>query len=89
MFHAESKEKSIIDATFGEGGHTRALLATGARVLAIDRDITQVQRSTFHVPDGQLILKQGNFKDIEEIARSFDLVPVCRQAGASGGKIET
>lgn len=35
--------KSIIDATFGEGGHTKALLATGARVLAIDRDINQVE----------------------------------------------
>lgn len=33
----------IIDATFGAGGYTRAILATGAQVIALDRDPT-VQR---------------------------------------------
>jgi 16S rRNA (cytosine1402-N4)-methyltransferase len=28
----------VVDATFGAGGHTRAMLARGARVLAIDQD---------------------------------------------------
>ncbi|HZW15510.1 MAG TPA: 16S rRNA (cytosine(1402)-N(4))-methyltransferase, partial [Brevundimonas sp.] len=30
----------IIDATFGAGGYTRAILATGATVVALDRDPT-------------------------------------------------
>ena len=30
----------IIDATFGAGGYTRAILATGAAVIALDRDPT-------------------------------------------------
>lgn len=30
----------IIDATFGAGGYTRAILATGAQVIALDRDPT-------------------------------------------------
>ena len=30
----------IIDATFGAGGYTRAILATGATVIALDRDPT-------------------------------------------------
>lgn len=30
----------IIDATFGAGGYTRAILATGAMVIALDRDPT-------------------------------------------------
>ena len=30
----------IIDATFGAGGYTRAILATGATVMALDRDPT-------------------------------------------------
>ena len=29
---------TMIDATFGAGGYTRAILATGARVIALDRD---------------------------------------------------
>ena len=33
----------VIDATFGAGGYTRAILATGANVIALDRDPT-VQR---------------------------------------------
>ena len=34
----------IVDATFGEGGHTQALLNLGASVLAIDADDEQIKR---------------------------------------------
>jgi 16S rRNA (cytosine1402-N4)-methyltransferase len=32
--------ETMIDATFGAGGYTRAILSTGARVIALDRDPT-------------------------------------------------
>ena len=35
----------IIDATFGAGGYTRAILATGATVIALDRDPTVQQHA--------------------------------------------
>lgn len=68
--------KRIIDTTFGEGGHTKALLATGAHVLAIDRDISQVESHKSKIESPQLILKQGNFKDIVEIAKGESFFPV-------------
>lgn len=65
-----------IDATFGEGGHTRALLGKGGSVLAIDRDIKQIEGQNLNVEGQKLILKQGNFSDIVEIAKSSDFFPV-------------
>lgn len=64
-----------IDATFGEGGHTRALLEKGALVLAIDRDIVQIQAQNSNT-NKNLTLKQGNFNDIAEIAKSSKFFPV-------------
>ena len=64
--------KKIIDATYGEGGHTRELLVHGAKVLAIDRDKKQLE---FHHLHQNLTLKQGNFKDIEALAREADMIP--------------
>lgn len=92
-------DKKIIDATFGEGGHTKALLATGAQVLAIDRDISQVnsQESTVNcqqstVNSSKFILKQGNFKDIETIAKAENFFPVdgiIFDLGLSYGQLKT
>ena len=68
--------KKIIDATFGEGGHTKALLTVGASVLAIDRDISQISNFKFQISNENLILKQGNFRDIVSIAKAADFSPV-------------
>jgi 16S rRNA (cytosine1402-N4)-methyltransferase len=35
---APAPGETMVDATYGAGGYTRALLATGARVIAFDRD---------------------------------------------------
>ena len=65
-----------IDATFGEGGHTKGLLERGARVLAIDRDVHQVESHKVESMEKNLVLRQGNFKDIEEIAKKEQFAPV-------------
>lgn len=70
----------IVDATFGEGGHTQALLKLGASVLAIDADEEQIKRYKIKnndvVSNKNLQLVLGNFGDIAEIARQnkFDKV---------------
>ena len=67
----------FIDATFGAGGYTRALLEAGADVLAIDRDpaaIARAQALAEDFPD-QLSVAQAPFSRIEHIAQDNGFAP--------------
>lgn len=64
-------DEKYIDATVGEGGHTKAILELGGIVLGIDRDKNQIE-SFFSNLTGfknRIVLKQGNFSDIDRIAK--------------------
>lgn len=68
-----------IDATFGAGGHTRALLAAaGCQVLGFDRDPRTVAEAAGVVAEfgGRLTVVEANFSDMLEIAprHGFDRV---------------
>ncbi len=71
-------ESVFIDGTFGNGGYTKALLASGARVVAIDRDPTAVLNGQKLVDEscGALTLIEGCFGELDCHARSagFDKV---------------
>ena len=69
--------ENFIDATFGAGGYTRALLEAGANVLAIDRDpaaIARAQALAEDFPD-QLSVAQAPFSRIEHIAQDNGFAP--------------
>lgn len=62
-----------IDATFGGGGHTLAMLNAGGQVLAIDADPAageraKTLRSTLAEPD-RFVFAAGNFGSLGQIAR--------------------
>jgi len=59
-----------IDGTFGAGGYTRAILGTGASVIAIDRDPTAIAGGAAlrEESEGRLTLVQGEFSDLDRIA---------------------
>ncbi|MFH0749727.1 MAG: 16S rRNA (cytosine(1402)-N(4))-methyltransferase RsmH [Candidatus Gottesmanbacteria bacterium] len=60
--------KRYIDATFGGGGHTQAILDLGAEVLAIDADSDAIEEGK-KLQGPRLRIVQGNFRDIEAIAK--------------------
>ncbi|MGB3389148.1 MAG: 16S rRNA (cytosine(1402)-N(4))-methyltransferase RsmH [Pseudaminobacter sp.] len=71
----EPKEgEVIIDGTFGAGGYSKALLARGASVVAIDRDPDAIAagRELEAVSGGCLRLVQGPFSRLDEYAQDVD-----------------
>lgn len=70
-----------IDATFGEGGHALEIIKKGGKVLGIEWDVQQYRRARvkyqkYLLENQNLILVNGNFKDIEEIAKKNNFFPV-------------
>ncbi len=69
-----------IDATFGGGGHARAILeasAPGGRLLAIDADPAAVARAEALAAryPGRLVPCHGNFRDLARLARRHGFDP--------------
>jgi len=66
---------TYIDATFGEGGYSKAIIEERGRVLAIDLDEKQLSGSKIGKIEN-LKMVQGNFSNIEKIAKENDYFPV-------------
>src|SRR4051812_36142205 len=61
----------VLDCTLGGGGHTEALLAAGATVVAIDRDEAAInearKRLASYETSGRFRAIRGNFGDIDRV----------------------
>ena len=61
--------KTVLDCTLGGGGHTEALLETGATVVAIDRDEAAInearKRLMSYETSGRFRALRGNFGEID------------------------
>jgi len=66
--------QTIIDGTFGAGGYTKALLADGASVVAIDRDPDAIEagRALEKEFSGRLQLVHGPFSELDQAADEAD-----------------
>lgn len=70
----------ILDCTLGGGGHSEALLSSGAAVVAIDRDDAAIvearKRLAAYEASGRFLAFRGNFGDLDSIpglaGRSFN-----------------
>ncbi|MBF6590879.1 MAG: 16S rRNA (cytosine(1402)-N(4))-methyltransferase RsmH [Ktedonobacterales bacterium] len=73
----------FVDGTLGGAGHTALLLeatAPDGRVLAIDADALALARARARlagaIAAGRLLVRQGNFARMAELARAADIAPV-------------
>ncbi len=67
-----------VDATFGAGGYTTAMVAAGAQVFAFDRDPDAIREGAGVVDasDGKLTLIEAQFSAMESELAARDAVPV-------------
>jgi len=79
----------VVDGTFGAGGYTRAILATGASVVAFDRDPT-VQRfaAEFSATDGRFRLIQDRFSQITAYLEDASVDGVTLDLGVSSMQLD-
>jgi 16S rRNA (cytosine1402-N4)-methyltransferase len=65
----------IVDGTCGGGGHTEALLQSGADVLALDQDPDAVQRVSERLSHvgRRLIVRQANFRHADSVLDELGL----------------
>ncbi|MDQ6808968.1 MAG: 16S rRNA (cytosine(1402)-N(4))-methyltransferase RsmH [Verrucomicrobiota bacterium] len=71
----------VVDGTLGGGGHTEAILRTGADVLALDQDPDAIEFARHRLQQfgGRVTLRQLNFRDA---ARALDELGVAKIGGA-------
>lgn len=67
-----------IDCTFGDGGHSRAILATmpDAQLLGIDTDAENIARAKKQKEFEKIILVNDNFRNLKKIALKNDFTGV-------------
>ena len=59
--------KTYIDATFGRGGYSKAILALGGKVIAIDRDINAVRYAEENINDSNFRIVHNIFSNLHKI----------------------
>lgn len=70
---------TVVDATFGSGGHARAILAQldhQGTYIGIDADGTALKDQTFPSATATIHLVNENFKDITDVVRSLHIKKV-------------
>lgn len=80
-----------IDATFGGGGYTRAILATpGARVIGIDRDRSAIARGAALAGEaqGRLDLVEDRFSNLQSIVEDAAVDGIVFDLGVSSMQLD-
>lgn len=79
--------QTLVDATFGAGGYSRALLAAGARVIAFDRD-PSAHRFAAGLPADRFRLVEGRFSELDETTGAAAVDGVVFDIGVSSMQLD-
>jgi 16S rRNA (cytosine1402-N4)-methyltransferase len=79
--------KTVVDGTFGAGGYTRAFLATGAKVIAFDRD-PSARRFAEGLPADRFRLVEARFSEMDEVAGEAAVDGVALDLGVSSMQLD-
>jgi 16S rRNA (cytosine1402-N4)-methyltransferase len=68
----------VVDATCGGGGHTEAILRSGADVLALDQDPEAIQHAADRLArfGGRITLRQANFRYADRVLDEFGITTI-------------
>lgn len=77
----------VVDGTFGAGGYSRAFLATGAKVVAFDRDPT-VRRFAAGFPEDRFSLVEARFSEMDAVLGEGHADGVALDLGVSSMQID-
>ena len=78
---------TVVDGTFGAGGYTRAILATGAKVVAFDRDPT-VRSFAAGFPEDRFKLMEARFSEMDAVLGEGGADGVALDLGVSSMQID-
>lgn len=78
---------TVVDGTFGAGGYTRAILATGAKVVAFDRDPT-VRRFAAGLPEDRFRLVEATFSEMDAVLGEGGADGVALDLGVSSMQLD-
>ena len=78
---------TVVDGTFGAGGYSRAILATGAKVVAFDRD-PAVRRFAAGFPDDRFRLVEARFSEMDAALGEGGADGVALDLGVSSMQID-
>ena len=78
---------TVVDGTFGAGGYSRAILATGAKVIAFDRDPT-VAGFAADLPTDQFRLIEARFSEMVDLLGEASVDGVALDLGVSSMQID-
>jgi 16S rRNA (cytosine1402-N4)-methyltransferase len=85
---APAPGQTIVDGTFGAGGYSRAILATGASVVAFDRDPTAARFAADLEATGRFRLVEATFSRMTEILGEASVDGVALDLGVSSMQLD-